>query len=258
MLNVHPIPAFNDNYLWLIQAPASAQAFVVDPGDPAPVLAYLENHGLQLSGILITHHHADHTGGIKSLLQNKTVPVYGPDSANIPLVSHRLKQGDSIEVLGTRFEILEIPGHTLDHIAYFNAEGAPPLLFCGDTLFAGGCGRVFEGTAGMMYESLQKLAALPPQTRVYCAHEYTLANLSFARAVSPGDEALAQRIKEEEAKRQAGRPTVPTSIALELDTNPFLRCGAESIKAAAHAHGAVNTGNPIEVFAAIRGWKDRF
>ena len=260
MLEVTPIQAFNDNYLWLFREPGSRDCGIVDPGDAEPVLQYLKENNLNLAVIIITHHHGDHTGGIKRLLENYQVPVYGPHSANIPAVTHTLREGSQINILGNTFKVLEIPGHTLDHIAYFNAaeESNTPLLFCGDTLFAGGCGRVFEGTFPMMHESLQKLARLPAETLVYCAHEYTLANLAFASAVTPENKTLAQRVEQEKEKRSKGIPTVPTSIRAELDTNPFLRCGEQEIIAAANKHSGRQLQVPDEVFGEIRGWKDSF
>jgi len=260
MLEVTPIRAFNDNYLWLFREAGSRDCGIVDPGDAAPVLQYLKEQNLNLAVIIITHHHGDHTGGISQLLENYNVPVYGPDSANIPAVTHRVKQGSQIDILGHRFEIIEIPGHTLDHIAYFSAsdENQTPVLFCGDTLFAGGCGRVFEGTFPMMHESLQKLSGLPTETLVYCAHEYTLANLSFARAVTPNNKTLADRIAKEKEKRNRDIPTVPTSIKAELDTNPFLRCAEAEIIAAAARHSGRQLKAPEEVFGVIRSWKDSF
>lgn len=259
MLHITPIRAFNDNYLWLFHQEGGRECAIVDPGDAEPVLAYLRDNDLTLAAILITHHHGDHTGGIKALKQHYDVPVYGPQSENIPAVTRPLNEGDEIEVLGQVFRVLEIPGHTLDHIAYFAQEAHnSPLLFCGDTLFAGGCGRVFEGTPGMMHHSLQKLAHLPPATRVFCAHEYTLANLSFARAVTPENPLLAARIGEEQAKRDEDIPTVPTSIERELATNPFLRCEDQEVIDAAMAHSGEALNGPDRVFAVIRGWKDAY
>jgi hydroxyacylglutathione hydrolase len=257
MLNVTPIPAFNDNYLWLFHAEGSRQCGIVDPGDAEPVLRHLTDYDLELAVIFITHHHGDHTGGIGKLLQAFDVPVYGPDSSNIHAVTRKLGEGDTVNIFGETFRVLEIPGHTLDHIAYF-AEGNPPILFCGDTLFAGGCGRVFEGTHRMMYGSLQKLAVLPPDTMVYCAHEYTLANLAFAHAVTPDSAPLADRMSREKARREEDMPTVPTTIRAELETNPFLRCTDADIIAAAHGQSGRLVSAPDEVFGIIRSWKDSF
>ncbi|MGB1140891.1 MAG: hydroxyacylglutathione hydrolase, partial [Halioglobus sp.] len=193
MLNIRPVPAFDDNYIWLLADTGTREACVVDPGDAAPVIAALDEEKLTLTSILITHHHFDHIGGLKTLCEAYSPTVFGPFNDAIEPVQTRLRAGDSIEVLGNTFSVLEVPGHTLDHIAFYHA-GEQPLLFCGDTLFAGGCGRVFEGTPPMMWESLKSLTELPANTRVYCAHEYTLANLAFAAAVEPDNEALQARI----------------------------------------------------------------
>lgn len=258
MLSIQPIPAFDDNYIWLIHDDTTRQAFVVDPGDASPVLDALQKLQLELAGILITHHHFDHVGGLEQLCSHYQPVVYGPHNPAINGLSRQVGAGDSVDVLGQSFEVLEVPGHTLDHIAYLNCALDQPLLFCGDTLFAGGCGRVFEGTPPMMHESLQVLAALPPTTRVYCAHEYTLANLAFARAVEPDNVELAQRISDAEATRARGVPTVPTDIALELATNPFLRCAHPQLLGALRSQGRLQGQTPAEVFATVRGWKDNF
>lgn len=257
MLTIEPIPAFSDNYIWLLYDAATRQAFVVDPGEAAPVEAALSDRGLTLEGVLITHHHFDHVGGLADLCAAHELTVYGPHNPSIGSVQHRLGAGDRIEVLGCAFEVFEVPGHTLDHIAFFH-DGDQPVLFCGDTLFAGGCGRLFEGDAAMMLNSLDSLAALPAATRVYCAHEYTLANLAFAQAVEPENEALLQRVKQAQATREAGRPTVPSDIATELATNPFLRCREPSIPASLASRGMLAGEEPAEVFAAVRAWKDNF
>ena len=260
MLEVTPIRAFHDNYLWLFRQSGSRECGIVDPGDAAPILRYLQEHDLELKAILITHHHADHTGGIQQLLEHFEVPVYGPASPNIPAVTHTLSNSDRINVFKEEFQVIEIPGHTLDHIAYCTpgSDSQDPVLFCGDTLFAGGCGRVFEGTHTMMHNSLQKLAKLDPDTSVYCAHEYTIANLNFARAVSPENKTLSDRINLEQEKRDQDIPTVPTSIRVELDTNPFLRCEEQELVNAATQHAGKDMSSPEEVFAVIRRWKDSF
>ena len=258
MLNIQPISAFDDNYIWLIHDEASRQAFVVDPGDAAPVQDALAAQQLHLAGILITHHHFDHVGGLAQLCSAYQPVVYGPRNPAISGLTRQVSAGDTVEVLGQDFSVLEVPGHTLDHIAYFSDATEQPLLFCGDTLFAGGCGRVFEGTPPMMHESLQTLAALPSSTRVYCAHEYTLANLAFARAVEPDNAELARRISAAEASRGRGEPTVPSDIALELATNPFLRCSRPELLAALESQGRLEGQAPHEVFATVRGWKDSF
>ena len=251
MLTILPVPILKDNYVWL--GHDGAQAFVVDPGDAEPVEAALAALGLNLATILLTHHHADHTGGVATLAERWACPVYGPDS--IALVTRPLHDGDALVLddFGLRFTILAVPGHTLDHIAYF-ADG---ILFCGDTLFACGCGRLFEGTAEQMQASLARLAGLPDDTRVYCTHEYTLSNQRFALAVEPDNAALAAREAADAATRLRGAPTLPSTIALERATNPFLRWAQPTVAASAAKHGATN-GSPAQVFGAIRRWKDIF
>ena len=257
MLIIEPIRAFSDNYIWLFYEEGSKLAGVVDPGDAAPVKNALEERGLELSVVLITHHHFDHVGGLQDLCEAYSPQVYGPRNPAIDRISDRLADGDEIEVFGTRYKILEVPGHTLDHIAYF-ADGSEPVLFCGDTLFAGGCGRLFEGDAPMMLKSLDSLAALPDDTRVYCAHEYTLANLAFARAAEPDNVALQQRLEDAEATRRRDEPTVPSTLALERATNPFLRCRESSLKSSLAVQGKLAGDRPEQVFATVRGWKDEF
>jgi len=256
-IQIQPIAAFSDNYIWLLYNSQSRQACVVDPGDAQPVLAVLQELGLELTDVIITHHHFDHVGGLKELQSAYSPRVYGPSNPAITGISDRVIAGDTIAVLGVEFQVKEVPGHTLDHIAYFH-DGEEPLLFCGDTLFAGGCGRLFEGTPAMMHKSLQSLAQLPAATRVYCAHEYTLANLAFAAAVEPDNTALRQRIAEAEATRASNRPTVPSSISLELATNPFLRCSKGELRASLALQGRLCEGSDSDVFATVRAWKDNF
>ncbi|MGB5326552.1 MAG: hydroxyacylglutathione hydrolase [Pseudomonadales bacterium] len=260
-MNVRGVPAFNDNYLWLIDN--GSQAAVVDPGDAAPIMTALADNGLALAAILITHHHFDHIGGVDALLQHSLVPVFGPDDPRIPQVTVPLSNGQHCEFLGISAEVLAVPGHTSEHIAYFVADAdqfGTPVLFCGDTLFAGGCGRLFEGTPAQMRSSLQKISVLPAATRVYCAHEYTQSNLRFAAAVEPGNAALQKRIIEVTHARKAGRATVPSTLADELATNPFLRWNAsEVVAAAAHKKGCSAAQlDDNQVFATIRQWKDNF
>lgn len=257
MLNVEPIPAFDDNYIWLLSRAGHDGAFVVDPGDAAPVEQALSARGFALAGILITHHHFDHTGGIATLRERYGARVYGPDNSAIEGIDQVLRDGEHIDILDTRFDVITIPGHTLDHIAYIH-RGEQPMTFCGDTLFAGGCGRVFEGTPEMMHQSLQRLAALPTETQVFCAHEYTLGNLAFAAAVEPNNPALQDRIASAQASRERGEPTVPSELSLELATNPFLRCAETSVAAGLAAQGMPAGERPVDVFAAVRGWKDNF
>ena len=257
MLNIRPIPAFNDNYIWLLADESSQQACVVDPGDANPVIDVLENLRLELAGVLITHHHFDHVGGLKALRTRYDPVVYGPHNPGIDGITRRVGAGDTLEVLGTAFDVLEVPGHTLDHIAYVH-RGPAPMVFCGDTLFAGGCGRLFEGTPDMMFKSLESLAALEPATKVYCAHEYTLANLAFAQAVEPHNRRLVERVVSARETRQRGEPTVPSDIATELATNPFLRCNSKGLRASLRQQGKYPGDSPVMIFASIRGWKDVF
>lgn len=257
-LKVLAVPAFNDNYLWLIHDGRHAAA--VDPGDAGPILAALQQHQLSLTAILLTHHHADHVGGVPRLLQHCKVPVFGPRHEAITGVTDPLAEGDHITLpqLDLQLAVLDVPGHTSGHIAYFAA--AQDWLFCGDTLFAGGCGRLFEGTPAQMSDSLAKLAALPDATQVFCAHEYTLANLRFAQEVEPDNRALQQRIVAEQAKRERGIPTVPSSIGLEKATNPFLRYREPAIIARLIAAGCLSQTQqePVATFAALREWKNNF
>jgi len=264
LLQVWPIPAFDDNYIWCIHDGHSA--LVVDPGDAAPVLQYLSEHQLVLKGILITHHHADHTGGILQILQtlHGTVPVYGPDSVSIPGLTTPLKNGAKIEIAAPRISltVYEVPGHTLSHLAYFanmQANVVEPMLFCGDTLFASGCGRLFEGTPAQMASSLATFAALPRNTLVYCTHEYTLSNIRFALAVEPDNINLLTWEQNAKALRQQNLPTLPTTIGQELQVNPFMRCDqSDVIKMAKQVSGQLDLSSPADVLAVIRAWKDRF
>lgn len=253
-LEVVPVPAFADNYIWVIRD--HQHAVVVDPGDAGPVLDYLASERLALTAILATHHHGDHVGGVAALLERFPVPVYGPRAENIPTVSEPLAEGDRVTIPapGLRFTVLEVPGHTAGHIAYVGHG----WLFCGDTLFACGCGRLFEGTAPQMARSLAKLASLPGETRVFCAHEYTLANIRFALAVDAANAALRERGQREAERRAANQPTLPSTIALELATNPFLRCSDPAVQAAAAARAGRRLRDPVEVFATLREWKNRF
>jgi hydroxyacylglutathione hydrolase len=214
-----PIPAFKDNYIWALQN--ASYVVVVDPGDPQPVTTYLQKNNCRLSGILITHHHPDHVGGVQALLEQFSVPVFAPASGSYEFPHQPVSEGNRIYLLELNYEleVIEVPGHTLDHIAYLGND----VLFCGDTLFGGGCGRVFEGTMDMMHSSLQRLANLSPETAVCCAHEYTLANLAFAQSVDPSNTDLLLRIEQEKEKRMRSEPTLPSTIGLERKTNVFLR-----------------------------------
>ncbi|SNX28462.1 hydroxyacylglutathione hydrolase [Polynucleobacter meluiroseus] len=264
LLQVWPIPAFDDNYLWCIHDGDSA--LIVDPGDADPVIAYLQQEKLTLKGILITHHHADHTGGILKLLEalGESIPVYGPVGNNIPGRTQVLMQGDKLEIASPRikFEVSEVPGHTLSHIAYFanmQENIQEPMLFCGDTLFASGCGRLFEGTPTQMSQSLAKFIALPKNTLVYCTHEYTLSNIRFALAVEPNNLNLITWAEKAQALRAKNLPTLPTTIGQELQVNPFMRCDQkEVIESALQISGEKSLPSPAHVLAIIRAWKDRF
>ena len=254
MLEVVPLKAFKDNYVWTLRN--ATHAAVVDPGEARPVLDFLAAEKLQLAAILATHHHADHVGGIAEILEECRVPVYGPRHEPIATLTHPVSEGDRVTIaeLGAAFSVFDIPGHTRAHIAYYGA-GA---LFCGDTLFACGCGRLFEGTAEQMYASLQKLLALPDETKVYCGHEYTMANIGFAKAVEPANPALRAREARDRKLREAGKPTLPSTLGEERATNPFLRCLEPAVVESANKYLGARVADPVRVFAAIRDWKNRF
>ncbi len=256
-MNLVALPAFSDNYVWMLHDGVSA--LVVDPGDATPVQAALDAQGLALAGILVTHHHPDHVGGIAALRPRLQGPVFGPARETIPAPYTPVQAGSAVRLLGLDFSVIEVPGHTAGHVAYWWAGDAAqaPLLFCGDTLFSAGCGRLFEGTPAQMHASLSALAALPAATRVCCAHEYTEGNLRFAAAVEPDNAVVAAHIARCRALRAGGQPTLPSTLALELQINPFMRCAQPSVIAAAQAQGAANDSGP-DVLGALREWKNRF
>lgn len=253
-MKVHQLKAFNDNYIWLIGCDSSPEVAIVDPGDERPVINYLQQHHLTPCAILITHHHSDHTGGVSELVGRYNIPVYGPAHERIPALTQPLTEGDRVELTacGLTLDVFDTPGHTRGHICYYG-HGA---LFSGDTLFTAGCGRLFEGTPEQMYLSLEKLRALPGETRVYCAHEYTQANLEFAVVAEPENPQLAALVEKVEALRASGQPTVPATLAQEFASNPFLRSHLSTLKGAAEAFAGRPLNSPAEVFAVIRHWKD--
>jgi hydroxyacylglutathione hydrolase len=252
--DVVPLRAFKDNYMWTLRNERFAA--VVDPGEAQPVLDYLKAENLQLAAILATHHHQDHVGGIAQLIATHRVPVYGPRGEPITTLTHPVGGGDTVALpeLELSFEVLDIPGHTRAHIAYYGAN----MLFCGDTLFACGCGRAFEGTPEQLHGSLQKLAALPDETLVYSGHEYTLANIGFAKAVEPKNASLDERERHDAQLREHGRPTLPSTIGREKATNPFLRVQQPAVIESANKYLGQRLGDPARVFAALRQWKNEF
>lgn len=255
-MTLQPISAFSDNYIWMVHD--GRRALVVDPGDEGPVVEVLERAGLELQAILVTHHHADHVGGIAALRERLQGPVIGPAAEAIPEPYQPTAAPEIVQALGLRFQVLDIPGHTAGHIAYYCEDLAgAPVVFCGDTLFSAGCGRLFEGTAAQMHHSLSLLAQLPGSTRVCCAHEYTLSNLRFALAVEPGNEALRAYTGCCQARRDQCLPTLPSTIQTELEVNPFLRCAMPDVREAAAREGCASP-DPVAVLATLREWKNRF
>lgn len=258
VIRIDALPAFNDNYIWLLQDPQTRRCAVVDPGDAGPVREWLAAHpDWQLGDILVTHHHYDHVNGIESLKQDFGARVHGPAAEKIPGIDQPLREGDLLEVLGMSLKVLEVPGHTLGHIAYY-CHAPAPLLFCGDTLFAAGCGRLFEGSPAQMHASLQRLAALPEQTLIYCTHEYTQANLRFAAAVEPANREIAERLAQVTALRAQDGCSLPSNLALERATNPFLRCAIPAVAASVREPGEADSPDIAETFARLRRWKDNF
>ena len=254
------LPAFSDNYLWLWQQ--DQRAVVVDPGDAAPVLQALAKEGLKLDAILVTHHHADHVGGVRELHHATGAQVFGPAREDIPTPFVPVVHGDQLELLNQTVQVLDVPGHTAGHVAYFLADAhTEPVLFCGDTLFSGGCGRIFEGTPKQMLDSLDLLASLPTHTRVCCAHEYTVSNLRFALTVEPGNTNLQIYMAYCQELRAKGLPTVPAQLGNELQINPFLRSRHPNVRQAVAQHAglsALEQTDEVTVFAALRKWKNDF
>jgi hydroxyacylglutathione hydrolase len=256
------LAAFTDNYIWMLHD--GAQALVVDPGEAEPALRALDKLSLRLAGILVTHHHGDHVGGLAALRPRLEGPVFGPAHETIPGAIVPCSDGQRFELLGQQVRVLDVPGHTAGHIAFMidaPSDGSAPLLFCGDTLFSGGCGRIFEGTPAQMLGSLQALAALPADTRVCCAHEYTLSNLRFAQTIEPANRALADYRAWCEARRAQDLPTLPSSIGQEQAINPFLRCDQPAVRAAALAYQPQppsGDADRVTVFATLRQWKNDF
>ncbi len=257
MLKVTPVKAFEDNYIWMIELPDQPRAIAVDPGDAAAVEAYLTAKKMELAAILVTHHHDDHIGGIEALKQGSAIPVYGAEHSAVTAITHPLRHNQHFSIDGLGFRMLVTPGHTLDHVVYI-LEDQPLHLFSGDLLFSGSCGRIFEGSAEQMFTALQSIKQLPASTLVYPAHEYTLANLTFAKAAEGDNRAL--RVYEEvcQNKRAEGQPTLPTSIDTERRINPFLRTHSASVRTAAEQQSAQPLNTELEVFSALRQWKDRF
>ena len=252
--NIEAIPAFSDNYIWILIKGNSAA--VVDPGDASAVENFLNKNNLNLESVLITHHHYDHTGGILDLATRWNPKVFGPKGGHINGIDLELSEDARIEILDTEFCIFETPGHTLDHIAYYSED--IDSLFCGDTLFSGGCGRLFEGTPLQMFDSLKKFSRLPEKTRVYCTHEYTLSNLTFALEVEPNNNELKKYFEEVRTLRDSNRMSLPSSISLENKINPFLRTSVDQVKTNAENYANKKGLQPVEVLATIRDWKDNF
>jgi len=258
MFNVHPIPAFNDNYIWALRSDLHpGKAIVVDPGDAAPVIDWLEAHDCQLDAILITHHHADHTGGVEALVQERDIPVYGPANSPFKGITHPLKDRARLDVLGESLQVKTVPAHTKDHISYF-IDGKQPQLFCGDTLFLAGCGRLFEGSARQMLDAMHYFAALPQETEVYCTHEYSLSNLAFAASVEPSNTRIREVNEQCHQLRDEGLPTLPSSIAQEKAINPFMRTQEPAVIHSAEHYSGNPLKTEVEVLAALREWKNRF
>ena len=254
MLSIKPIKALSDNYIWLVTT--NEGSIVIDPGESKQIIDLVKSNEIDLEGILITHHHYDHTNGIEEILKYKKVEVYGPKN-NVNSITKRVKQNDVFNLIGLKFEVIETPGHTLDHIAFYCLKDEKSILFCGDTLFSGGCGRVFEGTYSQMYESLKKLSKLPEDTQIFCGHEYTSSNLQFACAVEPNNQYIKEYNEEIIEKIKNGVPSLPSNLKIEHMINPFIRCNEENlIDNINKKFGEVSS--EIEIFSTLRKWKDDF
>lgn len=253
-LHIQAIPAFNDNYIWVIHN--DTHCVVVDPGQAEGVLSFVQQHQLTIAAILVTHHHNDHCGGVNQLKAATQCSVYGPANSAIDGITQACREGDEVRIdtLALVFKVIECPGHTLDHIAFY----AQPWLFCGDTLFSAGCGRMFEGTPSQFMQSLAKFAELPADTQIYCAHEYTQANLAFAAVVEPDNQAIREHQQRVAALRKQGLPSLPSVLTTELAINPFLRCAKQSVKDSAQTRAQTSLNDINDVFACIRYWKDNF
>ena len=253
------IPGFIDNYFWIL-AGSGDKVTLVDPGDAAPVLQWLRRHGREVGMIMITHHHADHIGGVMELLRHfPRAEVVAPSDPRISMTTRTVSEPDLVDIedISASFSVLDFPGHTQSHIGYYcKFDDSHASLFCGDTLFACGCGRLFEGTAQQMYTSLRKIYRLPEHTKIYCAHEYTLGNIAFAKRVEPQNSALLSRAEEALRMRSDSIPTVPSVLRQEKATNPFLRASTPSVQRAVQTYYNQSFVSPVQVFAAVRSWKD--
>ena len=254
MLSIEPIKAFEDNYIWLLTT--NEGSIVIDPGESSKIKSLIDNNEIDLKGVLITHHHYDHTNGLNDLSDNGILDIYGPEN-NIVEINKRVKDSDRITIIGLDFEIIEVPGHTLDHIAFYSFNENMPILFCGDALFSGGCGRIFEGTHRQMYDSLNKLASLPKHTKVYCGHEYTLSNLKFAIEVDTENKDLLDEYNHVKKLNISKNPSLPSTLDKELKINPFLRCNNMSIRNKINKEFNVS-GDDFKIFTALREWKDNY